>query len=115
MNYLEVFVAAGLAAIAAITWAQPPVPFYAANVTRIDKAGPGTVVIVTKDSPETVGAWYRKNLAEATGEHKTDDGAVIFYTQSGATVDVERGNRFAPETRIGLAWDAKKFGGYAGK
>ena len=115
MRYLEVLVAAGLVAMAAITWAQPPVPIYAANVTRIDKAGPGAVVIVTKDSPETVGAWYRKNLAEATGEHKTDDGAVIFYTKSGATVDVERGNRFEPETRIGLAWDAKKFGTDTGR
>lgn len=115
MRYLEVFVAAGLAVLALTTAAQPPVPFYAANVINIDKQGPGTIVIVTKDSPDVVGAWYRKNLAEATGENKTDDGAVIFYTKSGATVDVEAGNRFDPGTRIGLIWDAKKFGAYAGK
>jgi hypothetical protein len=115
MRYLEVFVIAGLAAIAVATWAQPPVPLYAANVTQIDKPSPGSVVIATKDSPDVVSAWYRKNLAEATGEHKTNDGAVIFYTRSGATVDVEPGNRFEPNTRIGLVWDAKKFGAYAGK
>ncbi len=65
---------------------------------------------VTKDPFDSVCAWYRKNLADANGEHKTDDGAAIFYTKSGATVDVEPGNRFDPGKRIGLTWDAKKFG-----
>ena len=37
------------------------------------------------------------------------------YTKSGATVDVEPGNRFDPGTHIGLIWDAKKFGPYPGK
>jgi hypothetical protein len=115
MKYLEVFVAAGLAALAAIAWAQPPVPLYAANVMKVDKQSPGTIVIVTKDSPETVCAWYRKNLADATGENQVSGGAVIFYTKSGATVDVEPGSRFDPVTRIGLTWDAKKFGAYAGE
>lgn len=58
---------------------------------------------------------YRKNLAEANGEHKSEDGSIIFYTKSGATVDVEPGNRFDPVTRIGLIWDAKRFGAYSGK
>ncbi len=115
MKYRKAFAAAGLAAVAATAWAQPPVPFYAANVAKVDKQSPVTIVIVTKDSPETVCAWYQKNLADATGEIKSDDGSVIFYTKSGATVDVEPGSRFDPVTRIGLVWDAKKFGAYAGK
>src|SRR5579862_2085640 len=84
----RLLVATFAVAISTLSWAQPPVPFYAANVTQIDKQGPGAVVIVTKDSAEAVCAWYRKNLDNANGEHKTDDGAVIFYTKSGATVDV---------------------------
>jgi hypothetical protein len=115
MRYLEAFAAACLAAIAAPASAQPPVPFYAANVTQVHKHGPGAIVIVTQDSPETVCAWYRKNLAEATGENKVSGGAVIFYTKSGATVDVEPGNRVDPKTKVGLVWDAKKYGAYAGK
>jgi hypothetical protein len=115
MKYLRVVAAVCLGGLATAASAQPPVPFYAANVTRVDKQGPGTIVIVTKDSPEAVCAWYRKNLAESTGENKVGGGAVIFYTKSGATVDVEPGNRFDPVTRIGLIWDAKKFGPYAGK
>ncbi|MDQ2735964.1 MAG: hypothetical protein M3Y55_13475 [Pseudomonadota bacterium] len=115
MKYLRTLVAASFAFIAATAWSAPPVPFYVANVTQVDKQGPGTVVIVTKDSLDAVCSWYRKNLADANGEHKTDDGAVIFYTKSGATVDVEPGNRFDPGTHIGLMWDAKKFGAYAGK
>jgi hypothetical protein len=115
MKCRKAFAAAGLAAFTAAAWAVPPVPFYAANVTQVDKQGPGTVVIVTKDSSDAVLAWYRKNLTDAVAEHKSDDGAVIFYTKSGATVDVERGNKFDPGTHIGLIWDAKKFGPYAGK
>ena len=115
MKYRKAFAAAGLAAVAATAWAQPPVSFYAANVAKVDKQSPGTIVIVTKDSPEAVCAWYRKNLAESTSENKVSGGAVIFYTKSGATVDVEPGSRFDPVTRIGLSWDAKKFGAYAGK
>jgi hypothetical protein len=72
-------------------------------------------VIVTKDSAEAVGTWYRKNLENANGEQKTKDGAVIFYTTVGATVDVELGNKFDPGTHIGLVWDAKKFGPYEDK
>jgi|BarGraIncu00222A_1022003.scaffolds.fasta_scaffold21891_2 hypothetical protein len=115
MKYLRSFAAACLAGIAATASAEPPVPFYATNVTKINKQSPGTIVIVTKDSPEAVCAWYRKNLAESTSENKVSGGAVIFYTKSGATVDVEPGSRFDPVTRIGLSWDAKKFGAYAGK
>jgi hypothetical protein len=107
--------AACVAGMAGSARAAPPVPFYAVNVTQVAKSGPGSVVITTRDSVDTVCAWYRKNLADANGEHKTDDGAVIFYTRSGATVDVERGNRFDPGTHVGLVWDEKKFGPYTGQ
>ena len=90
-------------------------PFYTANVTNVDKQSGGSVVITTKDSVDTVCAWYRKNLGDQNGETTTKDGAHIFYTHIGATVDVEPGNRFAPGTNIGLVWDAKKFGPYIGK
>jgi hypothetical protein len=95
--------------------AAPPVPFYATNVTKVDKQSAGSVVITTKDSVDAVCAWYRKNLGDQNGEKTTADGAHIFYTHSGATVDVEPGNRFSPGTNIGLVWNAKKFGPYEGK
>lgn len=115
MKYLRSIGAACLVVIASTAWAVPPVPLYALNVTKIDKVSPGDIVIVTKDSPEAVLAWYRKNLVDLSSEIKADDGAVIFYTKSGATVDVEKGNRFDPGTHIGTSWDAKKFGPYQGK
>ncbi len=116
MTHLRVWlVAACLAGLSGVVGAQPPVPFYSANVTKVGKQSPGTVVIVTRDSQDAVCAWYRKNLADANGEMKTDDGAVIFYTKSGATVDVEKGNAFDPGTHVGLSWDARKFGPYPGK
>ena len=90
-------------------------PFYPGKVTKVDKVGAGSVVITTKDSVTTVCSWYRRNLADQNGETTTKDGAHIFYTHNGATVDVEPGNRFAPETTVGLVWDARKFGSYAGK
>ena len=95
--------------------ATPPVPFYTANVSKLDMIGAGSVVIATKDSVATVCGWYRKTLRDQNGETTTRDGAHIFYTHSGATVDVEPGNRFAPDTTIGLVWDVKKFGPYTGK
>ena len=94
--------------------AAPPVSFYSANVTAVDRVSEGSVVITTKDSIAAVCEWYRKNLRDRTGEKMTADGAHIFYTHSGATVDVEPGNRFDPGTKIGLVWDAKKFGPYSG-
>jgi len=94
--------------------AAPPVSFYSVNVTDIDRVSEGSVVITTKDSIATVCEWYRKNLRDQTAETVTADGAHIFYTHSGATVDVEPGNRFDPGTKIGLVWDAKKFGPYSG-
>lgn len=95
--------------------ATPPVPFYTSHVTKVDKQSEGSVVITTDDSVDTVCAWYRKNLRDQNGEHTSGDGAHIFYTHNGATVDVEPGNRFSPGTNIGLVWDAKKFGTYTGK
>ena len=95
--------------------AAPPVPFYTANVNKLDKISTGSVVITTKDSLTTVCGWYRKTLSDQNGETTTKDGAHIFYTNNGATVDVEPGNRFAPDTTIGLVWDVKKFGPYTGK
>jgi hypothetical protein len=95
--------------------ATPPVPFYTAEVTHIDRQSAGSVVIRTKDSVAAVCAWYRLNLHDQNGETVTDDGAHIFYTHSGATVDVEPGNLVVPDTSIGLSWDAKKFGPYSGK
>lgn len=93
--------------------AAPPVPFYNSNVTKIDEIDAGSVVIKTRDSANAVSAWYRQHLADANGEKKTADGALIFYTHNGATVDVEPGNRFEPDTGIGLVWDARKYGPYA--
>ena len=95
--------------------AAPPVPFYTARVTQIRQHGGGSVVISTKDSVATVCAWYRLNLHDQNGETVTDDGAHIFYTHSGATVDVEPANIVVTDTSIGLTWDAKKFGAYSGK
>ena len=92
--------------------ATPPIPLYPSNVNKLDKVGSGSVVITTKDSVATVCAWYRKNLGDQNGESTTKDGAHLFYTHNGATVSVEPGNRFAPDTSIGLVWDAKKFGSY---
>ena len=98
--------------IAGSAGATPPVPFYRNNVGHIDRISSGSVVIKTKDSVETVCSWYRKNLHDRNGETTTADGAHIFYTHNGATVDVEPGNRFEPDTGIGLVWDAKKYGEY---
>ncbi len=109
------FVAASASISAGRASAAPPVPFYSTNVTKIDRQSEGSVVITTKDSVDTVCAWYRKNLRDQNGESTTKDGAHIFYTHNGATVDVEPGNRFVPGTNIGLVWDAKKFGPYTGK
>ncbi len=95
--------------------ATPPVPFYSAHVTHIDRQSGGSIVITTKDSVAAVCAWYRQNLQDQNGETITDDGAHIFHTHNGATVAVEPGNRFAPGTNIGLVWDAKRFGPYSGK
>ena len=95
--------------------ATPPVPFYTSRVTHINQHSAGSVVIRTKDSVAAVCAWYRLNLHDQNGETVTDDGAHIFYTHSGATVDVEPGNIVVPDTSIGLSWDAKKFGPYSGK
>ena len=92
-----------------------PVPFYNSNVSKTEKYSAGTVILTTKDSVDTVCAWYRKNLADQNGEKKTADGAHIFLTHNGATVDVEPGNRFAPETTVTLSWDAKKYGEYQAK
>jgi hypothetical protein len=94
--------------------AELPVPFYPANVTKTEKYSDGAVILKTKDSVDTVCAWYRKNLKNGQGEHTTEDGAHIFYTVSGATVDVEPGQSFDPGTTISLSWDAKKFGAYTG-
>lgn len=91
--------------------ATPPVPLYASNVTNTDKLNAGSVIVTTKDSLDAVCAWYRKNLVDSTAEKTTEDGAHIFYTKSGATVDVEPGSRFDPGTKIALVWDAKKYGG----
>ena len=91
--------------------AAPPVPLYPSNVTNTDKLNAGSVVVTTKDSLDAVCVWYRKNLVDSTGEKTTPDGAHIFYTKSGATVDVEPGNRFDPGTKIALVWDAKTYGG----
>ncbi len=110
-----VIAAACTTAFAGRANAAPPVPFYTAHVTHIDKQSAGAVVITTKDSVNVVCVWYRKNLRDQNGEHTTPDGAHIFYTHNGATVDVEPGNRFSPGTNIGLVWDAKKFGPYTGK
>jgi hypothetical protein len=105
-----VFVAIGLAV--SFAQAAPPVPLYSSNIIKSEKISAGSMVITTRDSVDVVCAWYRKNLLESNGEKATEDGAHIFYTRSGATVDVEPGNRFDPGTKIGLVWDAKKYGDF---
>jgi hypothetical protein len=91
---------------------RAPVPLYPSNVIKTEKLNAGSVVVTTKDSVDIVSAWYRKNSRESNGEKTADNGAHMFYTRNGATVDVEPGNRFDPGTKIGLVWDAKKYGGY---
>ncbi len=95
--------------------AAPPVPFYTTNVSKLDRIGAGSVVIETRDTVAAVSGWYRKTLRDQNGETIGKNGAHLFYTHNGATVDVEPGNRFAPNTIIGLVWDAKKYGPYTGK
>lgn len=56
MKYLRAVAAARLVGSAAVAWAQPPVPLYATNVSQVETQGPGTIVIVTKDSADAVGA-----------------------------------------------------------
>lgn len=101
-----------IAMTTSIAMAAPPVPLYPSNVIKTEKLNAGSVVVTTKDSVDIVSAWYRKNLRESNGEKTADNGAHMFYTRNGATVDVEPGNRFDPGTKIGLVWDAKKYGGY---
>lgn len=85
----------GSTASAATTSAAAPqagtrvVPLYTSGVTKIDRQGGGDYVIVTRDSIDTVAAWFRKNLPDQNGETVTSDGAHLFYTHNGATVDVE--------------------------
>ncbi|HZP67630.1 MAG TPA: hypothetical protein VFB32_15110 [Rudaea sp.] len=88
--------------------AEPPVPLYSSNVVVKDRMSPSSLMITTRDSMSTVCAWYRRHLPDATSEKTTDDGAHIFTTQSGATVDVEAGTRSDPGTKIALAWDSAK-------
>jgi hypothetical protein len=101
------------AAAASTAHAAAPVPFYKWHVIAIEKIGDGSVVIRTKGGPEVVYDWYRANLKDGNGDTKTKDGAHILYRHSGATVDIETGNPFAPGTSIGIVWDAKKYGVYA--
>lgn len=54
-------------------------------------------------------AWYGKNLLDKNAEQSTEDGAHIFCTRNGATLNVELGERIAPGTNIGLVRDAKQF------
>ncbi|HEX3665337.1 MAG TPA: hypothetical protein VHU23_08905 [Rhizomicrobium sp.] len=87
-----------------------PVPFYNSNIVKTDRIGAGSIVIQTKDSSDTVHAWYQAHLRDANGETKTEGGGYILYTHNGATVDIEPGNRFDHSTSIGLVWDSKKYG-----
>jgi hypothetical protein len=112
-GYLIAAMASASASLSA--FAAPPVPLYPFNVTNVDNVSNGAVVLTTKDSLDVVCAWYRKNLPDANGEHKTDDGAHLFYTHNGATVDVEAGNTYSPGTTVGIVWDVKKFGTYPAK
>ena len=91
--------------------AEPPVPRYPSHVSDAQPYSAGTVILTTSDTVDTVCDWYRAHLKDSTGETTTKDGAHIFYTKSGATVDVEPGNRFDPGTKISLSWDAEKYGG----
>jgi hypothetical protein len=93
--------------------AAPPVPFYPTHVISVSKISNGSVVIKTKDSVDSVAAWYRINLQDQNREHASGS-HIHFFTHNGATVDVGPGNPFEPGTNIGLVWDEKKYGPYTG-
>jgi hypothetical protein len=65
------------------------VPVYTSHVVKTDKMGPGEYAIDTSDSVDDVVAWFKQNLPDQTGYTVTADGAHLFYTKSGSTVDVE--------------------------
>jgi hypothetical protein len=84
------------------------VPVYPSHVVKTDKMGPGEYAIDTSDSIDEVVAWFKQNLPDQTGYTVTSDGAHLFYTKSGSTVDVdaETGHKFDPtdkaRTTIGV-------------
>ena len=101
------------AVVTSIARAAPPVPFYKSHVFAIEKIGDGSVIIRTRDTPDAVHAWYRKNIRDANGETKTQDGSYILYTGNGATVDIEPGDPPDAGASIGIVWNAMKYGAYS--
>ena len=91
-----------------------PVPFYTYNVKSVARQSPGSVLIKTTDSKDTVVAWYKSHLKDQAGDHDTASGQHIFTTHSGPTVAISPADaRFGDgTTRIGLVWDATKYGEY---
>ena len=98
-----------------IAMAGSPEPFYSSHITKTEKESPGSVVIWTTDSVDTVAAWYRTNIKDLVMETKRSNGGVMFSTKSTAVVLISRGNRFAPDTKVGVQWDAAKYGPYTDK
>ena len=91
-----------------------PLPFYTSDVKSTDRQSAGSVLIKTTDSKDTVVAWYKSHLKDQAADHDTSNGHHIFTTHSGPTVDVSAADaRFGDgTTRIGLVWNAAKYGEY---
>ena len=112
----------GTVAISSAQQSQPPgetigkipVPFYTSNVKSVDRQSAGSVLIKTTDSKDTVVAWYKSHLKDQAADHDTSNGHHIFTTHSGPTVDISAADaRFGDgTTRIGLVWNAAKYGEY---
>lgn len=72
------------------------VPPYPNHVLGVDVQSPphgnapGSYVIKTSDSVSVVSAWYKQHLPDRTSDKTTPDGHHLFYTKSGATVDVAK-------------------------
>ncbi|HEX3809303.1 MAG TPA: hypothetical protein VHW02_06345 [Rhizomicrobium sp.] len=107
------FVAAAALLAPALAQAGSPEPFYPNNVESTEHETPGAVVVTTKDSGDTVAAWYRAHLKDKTDEQKHAQ-SIFFFTKSGATVVITPASRFQ-DTMAGVQWDAKKYGPDTGK
>ena len=85
------------------TAAPPPVPLYSAGVTNTTVFGPGMIVIDTKDSFDTVLAWYRVNLKDQAADVAIDPQHHHYVTHDGASVDVSA-EKAGAGTKIALFW-----------
>ena len=69
----------------------PPYPNHVLGIDIQSPPGahtPGSYVIKTSDSVAVVSGWYKQHLPDLTSAKTTPDGHHLFFTKSGATVDV---------------------------